>query len=434
MTGRRLDLGEAGEVQTVPLTKTAAGNWVTAGQPRSAQSWRARIYYRGHDGLVRDVSARRKTRREAEAAAKDALAARLGAGDIEIKASTRLVAVADQWLAHIKRPGFDGLSARSVELYEQTYRRHIDAKGSTLRGLSISQANSVPRLRGFLQGISDNNGEGVSNTCKVVLSHIVEWALVNGRGAVEFNATRSLRTPKSAVPKVSQRDRTRALTPEEQSQVLTYADKRATGEGLDPRALRKAEAVADLVAFMAGTGTRISEARLVRWDHIDFEGGFVRLHGTKTKSSKRRLDLPGWLVKRLRTRVETMRAHYAHGAKYPRPGQDESRPEASARLIAAGLTVGSSGYVFASPGVLDPEKAWDKSNAADGVRAVLDGAGFTWAVGHTFRRTVATRLGEAGVPVRRIADQLGHSDTNTTLRVYLARDFDGDKSDLAAHL
>lgn len=129
-----------------------------------------------------------------------------------------------------------------------------------------------------------------------------------------------------------------------------------------------------------------------------------------------------------------MRAHYAHGAKYPRPTPDETRPEATAQLNAVRLTIGSSGYVFASPGVLDSEKEWDKSNAADGVRAVLDGAGFAWAVGHTFRRTIATRLGEAGVPVRRIADQLGHSDTNTTLRVYLAQDFDGDKSDLAAHL
>lgn len=92
------------------------------------------------------------------------------------------------------------------------------------------------------------------------------------------------------------------------------------------------------------------------------------------------------------------------------------------------------GFVFASPGTLDAQREWDKSNAADAVRAVLDGAGFEWAVGHTFRRTVATKLGAAGLPVRRIADQLGHSDANTTLRVYLAQDFDGDKSDIAALL
>jgi hypothetical protein len=41
---------------------------------------------------------------------------------------------------------------------------------------------------------------------------------------------------------------------------------------------------------------------------------------------------------------------------------------------------------------------------------VLDGAGCSWAVAHTFRRTAATLLPEAGVPIVRIADQ---QDTQT---------------------
>jgi integrase len=68
------------------------------------------------------------------------------------------------------------------------------------------------------------------------------------------------------------------------------------------------------------------------------------------------------------------------------------------------------------------------------VRSVLDGAGFEWAIPHTFRRTVATTLDEAGVPIARIADQLGHSDPSMTGRVYLGRDLYGDKSDLAVCL
>jgi integrase len=38
------------------------------------------------------------------------------------------------------------------------------------------------------------------------------------------------------------------------------------------------------------------------------------------------------------------------------------------------------------------------------------------------------------VPIVRIADQLGHADPAMTARVYLGRDFEGDKSDLAVHL
>lgn len=46
---------------------------------------------------------------------------------------------------------------------------------------------------------------------------------------------------------------------------------------------------------------------------------------------------------------------------------------------------------------------------------------------------MATLLHEAGVPIVRIVDQLGHSDPAMTARVYLGRDFEGDKSDLAIH-
>lgn len=76
----------------------------------------------------------------------------------------------------------------------------------------------------------------------------------------------------------------------------------------------------------------------------------------------------------------------------------------------------------------------DQSNLASAVRLCLDEAGLDWAVPHTFRRTVATMLHRAGVPLSRIADQLGHSDPSMTAKVYLGGDPAGDKSDLAALL
>src|SRR5215207_1530679 len=91
----------------------------------------------------------------------------------------------------------------------------------------------------------------------------------------------------------------------------------------------------------------------------------------------------------------------------------------------------SRGYVFAAPAQRDPERAWDQSNSAGAVRAALDACGLTWAIPHTFRRTVATLLDQANLPIARIADQLGHSDVSMTARVYVGRDLKGDKSDLA---
>jgi integrase len=74
---------------------------------------------------------------------------------------------------------------------------------------------------------------------------------------------------------------------------------------------------------------------------------------------------------------------------------------------------------------------WDQSNSHKAVVGILGEAGFPWAVPHTFRRTVATLLHEAGVPLVQIADWLGHADPSFTARKYLGRDLKGDKQALA---
>jgi len=55
------------------------------------------------------------------------------------------------------------------------------------------------------------------------------------------------------------------------------------------------------------------------------------------------------------------------------------------------------------------------------VRAALDRAGFDWVTWHSFRKTTATMLDEAGLSARVIADQLGHATRSMTQDVYLAR-------------
>jgi integrase len=63
----------------------------------------------------------------------------------------------------------------------------------------------------------------------------------------------------------------------------------------------------------------------------------------------------------------------------------------------------------------------DPSNTSGDLRTALDRAGFPWATSHTFRKTVATRLDEAGLSARQIADHLGHSWPSLTQDVYLGR-------------
>jgi integrase len=97
-----------------------------------------------------------------------------------------------------------------------------------------------------------------------------------------------------------------------------------------------------------------------------------------------------------------------------------------------------AGIVFAAPlarGLRDP------ANVSGHLRELLDrfdcerceGTGYqqprircdegpwSWVTSHTFRKTAATRLDEAGLSPRQVADQLGHANPSMTLDVYFGR-------------
>ena len=75
----------------------------------------------------------------------------------------------------------------------------------------------------------------------------------------------------------------------------------------------------------------------------------------------------------------------------------------------------------------------DPSNTSGDLRKALDRAGFPWATSHTFRKTVATRLDDAGLSARQIADHLGHSRPSLTQDVYLGRGTASPEAAAALH-
>jgi integrase len=87
------------------------------------------------------------------------------------------------------------------------------------------------------------------------------------------------------------------------------------------------------------------------------------------------------------------------------------------RRLAQLPTAAEPPVVFPSPkGLLH-----DPTNTSGDLRKARDRAGFSWATSHTFRRTVATRLDDAGLSARQIADHLGHSGPSLTQDAYLGR-------------
>jgi integrase len=389
-------MGQAGEITVSPQQKNAAGRWVAAQRTQKATRWKARVYVRGEDGLRQEVVRFARTRREAEAAIATAVEAILLTSDVPITKSMTLLAAGQYWLEQIARPD-SRLSSRTIADYTWTWATYVEAQTSSLRGLTLQQANDPQRLRGFLQRVAEAHGSASAKKSKSVLNGVLAFAVDSG--VLTSNAMRQVRTVTATSRHPALRDHTRAMTRAERDRVVAEAYQAAGEPGLNPRARRKRITVADLVAFLAGTGVRIDEARRLRWEQVDLERGRAYIRGTKSESSDRWLSLPDWLVAHLSARAE----------------RD-----------------GTRGYVFPSPAHLNaPDRLWDQSNSAKAVRSALDSAGLSWAVPHTFRRTVATLLDQANLPIARIADQLGHADVSMTARVYLGRDFKGDKRELA---
>jgi integrase len=63
----------------------------------------------------------------------------------------------------------------------------------------------------------------------------------------------------------------------------------------------------------------------------------------------------------------------------------------------------------------------DPSNTQADLRDGFARLGYPWVTSHVFRKTAATLLDEAGVGVRKIADQLGHSQLSLTQDFHMGR-------------
>lgn len=427
MARTKMAPGEHSPIQAEPYARIN-GRRQRVQNARSATIWRGRSKLRARDGEMIDITRWARTKSGAVGKVEAALAD-LKVGDSALRPSMSFVAAGQFWLEQIKRPEA-GKAEKTLEAYRGAWKRYLDADGSPFRALTLAQANDVQVILGHLQDVADNHGSGAAKMAKTVLSSIFGMAV--RRGVLPINAARQAGVAKAAPPQTPARDHRRSFTEEERQRVLDAALERVktARQGGDPRTVRKWALVADLLSFLAGTGVRISEARLLRWDDVDLQidakgakGPGLRTHataiirGTKTDSSLRSVTLPHWLRKVMIRRQR-----------------------------AAGSAALRDGYVFASPALgqgdsrksgsttVPGTKPVDPSNLQDWVRQVLDDAEVPWATSHTFRRTVATRLHEGGAPLVRIADQLGHANPTMTANVYLGRDLRGDKADLAEML
>ncbi len=159
-----------------------------------------------------------------------------------------------------------------------------------------------------------------------------------------------------------------------------------------------------LVTLLCFTGLRVGEALALRWADVDLEGGslkvtatLVRLDGglvrssTKSDRSKRAVALPAPLVASLKA----------------------WKVAQTAERLAATVWFDED-WLFTTP----IGTATDHSNVSKAYKAAATKAGVPTATFHGLRHAAATVMLEEGVPMRVVADVLGHSSTRLTADTY----------------
>ncbi|GAC1383203.1 MAG: hypothetical protein NVSMB48_15840 [Marmoricola sp.] len=370
------------------------GTVTTRSHPTRPGWFAARGYFKSGNGKRVEVTAAGKT----EAAAKRALQRKVDAarntyqgGDKQLNQDTTVNKASAVWLDWKARQRTNGrpLATSTLNAYRGYVRRYV-ANHELVAHLSLTEVNDIGRIEAWLADLADNYGESAAVQARTMLRGILE--LAERRKAIPASVIDRAHTPGPTTGSRGDRkckdadcdgdcgkrhlDTERAFTFEEALRVQKAAD------------ASRAD-ISDLTAFLFGTGVRISEAlHCVDWADVDLANRIVRVRGTKSPRADRILKMSDELTERLQARAEL------HGTD--------------------GLVFGTTRFTTKIG------RPRERNNVLKALRCVLTKAGTTWAGSHTFRRTVASWMDEAGAGLAEIANQLGHADTNVTAG-YLGR-------------
>lgn len=170
----------------------------------------------------------------------------------------------------------------------------------------------------------------------------------------------------------------------------------------------KERRVGPVLAFMAGTGCRPGEALGLRWDDLDLDQAVATIRRTVRRDGNRVrvVDQPKTPAgyRSLAMPPVTVAAMKAHQAKQRR-----------ARLAALS---------WEDPALVFPTRVgsvWHPRNFGRDVAAAASAAGLDGFSPNLLRHTAASLLIDAGVPLAKVADQLGHATLRMVSEVYRHR-------------
>lgn len=299
-----------------------------------------------------------------------------GSGAIGL--NTLVVVLIDE---HIRRLAEDGRAVRTLD----TYRYDAAKLAKFISGVRVGEA-SPARIDAALRSMRGAHGATMARRARSLLRGALQLAVManvlGGNPVRDVQSIRSKAAPQGAT----------ALTGEQLRDLLSKLRASETCQRRD---------LVDPITVLIATGLRRSELLALRWADFDVESGvlavtgkvvrkrgagLVRIDETKTTAGRRTIPLPSFAVTALTER-----------RKRPFIGEQE--------------------VIFASKaGTLrDPENfagQWRGSRAELGVPD---------ATSHSFRKSVATLIDDAGLSARIGADHLGHAHVSMTQDRYMTR-------------
>jgi integrase len=355
------------------ITRTQVGDGV----------WLARTRFRDADGVTRIVERRGPDGDQYGRLAEDALVESLKdrrspgvSGDITL--NTRVAVLVDQHLALID----ESRSPATMTTYRSAARKLRKFSGA----LRVREA-TPGRLNEVIRSMRKAHGANMARHARTLLRGGLQIAVLDDVIAAN---------PVAQVSRIESGRKPKGAPALEAIQLRDLLARMRESE-----ACRAADLIDPIVMFTA-TGFRRSELFALLWENYDETAGTItscgkiaridgvglrRLDSGKTASSERTVALPRFAITMLAERRQ-------------RPFWGEHRH----------LIFPSSAGTCRDPIAFD--KQW---------RKVRGGLGVPEVTSHSFRKSVATLIDEAGMSARVGADQLGHSKVSMTQDKYMSR-------------
>lgn len=347
------------------------------------KKWKAIAQFRMADGRIKTVSRIGGSKTNAENRLKEAmttLAAEVRGG--EISGDTRMKRIAEMWTAELDREAKLGdRSPNTVRHYRGQLKNWVLPAVGELQARELT----VTWCDRLVKKVHDATSHDTAKSVRAVLTGLCGYAVRHG--AMTVNPAKSIgrlaRGEEKEVVALNQEQRNDLLAKLERLAEKKRTD--AKGRQLGPRA-QVWQDLPDIVRTMLATGVRLGELLALTGDDVDPQERIVAV-------GNHLIRVTGVGLVRVANR------------KGNRPGLLLRVPKWSVPMLRARKLASGGGPLF---------QAWngdwlDPSNTINRVREALDEVGYGWVTSHVFRKTVASVLDDADLPLSAIADQLGNT-------------------------